>query len=117
MYNIWTKPPYDVYIKAFIFNVTNPDQFYAGTEKLAVNEIGPYVYKLVSISPYVYNFTKCRLYSRETLYNLDGEFFDNGTVAYRQKRYIEFMPDMSIGDPKVDWLISPNIPLVVSVKF
>lgn len=55
MYNIWTKPPYDVYIKAFIFNVTNPDQFYAGTEKLAVNEIGPYVYKLVFSFSYVDN--------------------------------------------------------------
>lgn len=45
---------------------------------------------------------------------MNSTFNDNGTISYTQRRYIEFMRDLSIGDPAVDTIISPNIPLVVS---
>jgi hypothetical protein len=31
---LWSEPPYDVFIDAFIFNVTNKDEFLAGKEKM-----------------------------------------------------------------------------------
>lgn len=51
---------------------------------------------------------------REILHNINSTFNDNGTISYTQRRYIEFIRDLSIGDPHVDTIISPNIPLVVS---
>lgn len=45
IYNIFSNPPYEVLIKARIFNISNPDEFYSGKEKLKVNEVGPYVYR------------------------------------------------------------------------
>lgn len=45
IFSLWQKPPVDVYIKVFIFNITNPDEFLAGEEKLKVEEVGPYVYQ------------------------------------------------------------------------
>lgn len=47
MFYLWSRPPYEVFIKATIFNVTNPDEFYSGEQPLHVNELGPYVYRLV----------------------------------------------------------------------
>lgn len=52
---------------------------------------------------------------REKLQNADAQFNDNGTITFVQLRGLEFVPELSVGDPNVDWLISPNIPLVVSI--
>lgn len=48
---------------------------------------------------------------------MNSTFNDNGTITYTQRRYIEFIPELSVGDPKIDSIISPNIPLVVSETF
>lgn len=46
MFNLWENPPLDVYLKVYIFNVTNADSFLAGSDKkLKVEEVGPYVYR------------------------------------------------------------------------
>jgi hypothetical protein len=45
LFNLWLKPPVDVYIKVYVFNITNPKEFLSGTEKLRVQEIGPYFYR------------------------------------------------------------------------
>jgi scavenger receptor class B protein 1 len=42
---LWSEPPYDVFIDAFIFNVTNKDEFLAGKEKMKIEQVGPYVYQ------------------------------------------------------------------------
>lgn len=44
-YGLWSHPPYDILNKFYIFNVSNPEAFLRGEEKLRFNEIGPYVYK------------------------------------------------------------------------
>ncbi|KAG8230739.1 hypothetical protein J437_LFUL011074 [Ladona fulva] len=44
-FGIWKKPPVDLYLKVFLFNITNKDAFLNGKEKLRVEEVGPYVYK------------------------------------------------------------------------
>lgn len=44
---MWEKPEVDLLLKVYLFNITNKDAFLKGTEKLKVQEVGPYVYKLV----------------------------------------------------------------------
>lgn len=47
IFNLWAKPPVDLYIKIYLFNITNAEAFLAGREKLQVEQVGPYVYKWV----------------------------------------------------------------------
>lgn len=47
IFNLWAKPPVDLYIKIYLFNITNAEAFLAGREKLQVEQVGPYVYKYV----------------------------------------------------------------------
>jgi hypothetical protein len=44
-FELWRKPPVDLYLRVWLFNVTNKEEFLAGKEKLRVQETGPYVYK------------------------------------------------------------------------
>lgn len=44
-FKLWQNPPYEIYLKIYIFNVTNADAFIAGREKLKFEEIGPYTYQ------------------------------------------------------------------------
>jgi hypothetical protein len=45
LYYFWQKPPVNIYIKVYVFNVTNPKEFLSGREKLRVQEVGPYIYR------------------------------------------------------------------------
>jgi len=45
LFKMWQKPNVDVYLKIYIFNITNPIEFLSGKEKLKLQEIGPYVYQ------------------------------------------------------------------------
>ncbi|KAF4526305.1 hypothetical protein B566_EDAN014886 [Ephemera danica] len=45
IFKLWQKPPVPVYLKVYIFNVTNPAEFLAGHEKLRLQEVGPYIYR------------------------------------------------------------------------
>lgn len=48
LFKLWEKPPLDVFIKVYVFNVTNTEAFLNGTDKkLKLQEIGPYVYQWV----------------------------------------------------------------------
>jgi hypothetical protein len=44
-FELWRKPPVDLYLRVWLFNVTNKEAFMEGKEKLRVKETGPYVYK------------------------------------------------------------------------
>ena len=46
LYNVWEKPPLEVFLKVYIFNITNGEEFLNGNDKkLKVEEVGPYVYQ------------------------------------------------------------------------
>lgn len=45
VFEMWRKPPVDLYLRVYLFNVTNKDEFLSGKEKLKIEEVGPYVYK------------------------------------------------------------------------
>ncbi|XP_062536111.1 scavenger receptor class B member 1 isoform X2 [Armigeres subalbatus] len=90
LYRLWKKPPLEVFISIYAFNVTNVDAFMRGTEKMKVEELGPYVYQ-------------------EFLENHNSTFNANGTLSFTPTRRQVFVPDRSIGDPKHDLIIVPNI--------
>lgn len=45
IFELWRKPIVDVYMKIYIFNITNAEEFLEGGVKLKVEEVGPYVYQ------------------------------------------------------------------------
>lgn len=45
-FELWRKPEVNLYLKIYLFNVTNRDEYLSGEEpKLRFQEVGPYVYK------------------------------------------------------------------------
>lgn len=46
IFDIWRKPDVDLYLKVYLWNITNHEDYLAGrAEKLKFQEVGPYVYK------------------------------------------------------------------------
>ncbi|CAD6243103.1 GSCOCG00009640001-RA-CDS [Cotesia congregata] len=90
---MWKKPPVDVFLKVYVFNITNAEAFLNNEEKLRVQEVGPYVYQ-------------------EVLENTKIVWHDNGTITYIPKRTVIYRPDMSINDPKKDIVTVTNIPFL-----
>uniref|UniRef100_A0A1A9ZZ29 Scavenger receptor class B member 1 n=1 Tax=Glossina pallidipes TaxID=7398 RepID=A0A1A9ZZ29_GLOPL len=92
LFNVWQKPPLEVFITVYMFNVTNYDRFSSGVDdKMKLAEVGPYVYQ-------------------EWLENHNATFHANNTVTFVPKRTVKFVRERSVGDPKVDKIIVPNIP-------
>lgn len=93
VFSLWKKPPIDLYLKVYIFNITNSEEFLNGGVPLKVEEAGPYVY-------------------REVLENTNVTWYENGTISFYPKRTITFAPEMSVGDPEKDVVLVPNVPLL-----
>ncbi|XP_035775238.1 scavenger receptor class B member 1-like isoform X1 [Anopheles albimanus] len=90
---LWKKPPLDVFISIYVFNISNPEAFMRGEERLRLQEIGPYVYQ-------------------EFLEHRNSTFNPNGTLSFVPVRRQVFVPERSIGDPKEDRIMIPNIALL-----
>ena len=45
MYKEWIKPSVPIYMKYFVFNVTNPNEILEGLEIPNVTQMGPYSYR------------------------------------------------------------------------
>lgn len=93
LFSAWKKPPLDIYLNVYIFNITNPVEFLSGKEKLKVQEIGPYVYQ-------------------EFLEHDNITFNDNNTMSYIPRRRIVYVPEMSINNPENDIVNVPNVPFL-----
>ncbi|KAK7582276.1 hypothetical protein V9T40_013721 [Parthenolecanium corni] len=92
-FEMWATPPVEVYLKVYLYNITNKDAFLAGTEKLRVQQVGPYVY-------------------RETGVHADPKFnHENGTITSIPKYPLEWVPEMSNGTED-DILTLPNVALL-----
>ncbi|XP_077969152.1 lysosome membrane protein 2-like [Styela clava] len=89
-FHIWIEPPPPVYMKYYIFNVTNKDDVIKGGIPNLV-ELGPYVYRM-----YV------------PRYNV--AFYVNDTVASETNHTIVFQPHLSNGTEK-DIVYHVNMPL------
>lgn len=44
-FEMWATPPVEVFLKVYLYNITNKEAFLAGKEKLRVQQVGPYVYR------------------------------------------------------------------------
>ncbi|XP_017769336.1 PREDICTED: scavenger receptor class B member 1 [Nicrophorus vespilloides] len=93
LFKIWSKPPYEINVNVYIFNITNSKEFLENGDKLQLEQIGPYVYQ-------------------EIITNTDGHFNDNGTITFAPKRHLVFKRELSVGDTKEDRIIAANIPLL-----
>lgn len=48
IFSLWQNPPVNLYLKIYLFNVTNAEAFMAGDDaKMKVEQIGPYVYRWI----------------------------------------------------------------------
>lgn len=46
IFSLWQNPPVNIYLKIYLFNVTNAEAFMAGDDpKMKVEQVGPYVYR------------------------------------------------------------------------
>ncbi|KAK7794068.1 hypothetical protein R5R35_001322 [Gryllus longicercus] len=92
-FEVWRKPPVDLYLKVWLFNVTNADAFMNGEdEKLHFEEVGPYIY-------------------RELLEHADVHFNDNNTLTAHPKHPLVWAEDLNT-HREDDLLILPNIALL-----
>ncbi|XP_011877629.1 PREDICTED: scavenger receptor class B member 1 isoform X2 [Vollenhovia emeryi] len=92
IFELWRKPEVDIYLKVYLFNVTNRDEYLSGEEsKLRFQEVGPYVYK-------------------EGFEHANVVFNDNGTLSAVPVHPLKYIPEMSNGTEE-DLVIMPNIAL------
>ncbi|XP_055381260.1 scavenger receptor class B member 1 [Condylostylus longicornis] len=93
LFKLWEKPPLEVFIRVYAYNITNFENFYKGIDKkIKLEEVGPYVYQ-------------------EFLENHNASFStEHNTVTFQPTRRVKFIREMSIGDPKSDRITVPNIP-------
>lgn len=91
-FELWQNPEVDLYVKIYLFNVTNHDEYLSGKEaKLRLQEVGPYVYK-------------------ELFEHSNVVFNDNGTLSAVPIHPLKYIPEMSNGTEE-DLVIMPNIAL------
>jgi hypothetical protein len=88
------RPPVQPHLEAFAFHVTNPQAVLAG-KKPVLKEVGPFVYKSVTIKD-----------SDENV-----KWWGDGTLTYRPRKVYSFVPSMSgYKNPDTQYIMIPNIP-------
>lgn len=95
VYDEWKKASTPIYMKYFMFNVTNPDEVMEGATP-NVTQIGPYSYREIRSND-VMNWSS-----------------DNSIITYMPNRTYIFDPETSCAgcDDKNDSFVSVNIPLL-----
>ncbi|XP_076256603.1 scavenger receptor class B member 1-like isoform X2 [Rhynchophorus ferrugineus] len=94
IYSLWQRPPVELYLKVYLWNITNKDEYMNGIDKkLKFQEVGPYVY-------------------REHMSHENVTFNDNGTLTTNPNHPLEWQPELSEGRKEDDLLILPNIALL-----
>merc|ERR1712123_423025 len=102
----WLVPPVQAHLTGYAFHVTNPEAVQRG-EKPVLEEVGPFVYKAVTVKDSVDQDTR-----KEHLeYNQDGE-----TLTYRPRKFYYLDREQSSGDPDTTFITVPNIPLLTGFR-
>jgi len=92
----WSKPPVTPYIKVYVYNVTNADEFLNNGSQPIVDELGPYVYL-------------------EKWEKKNIRFHENGTLTFNQEKIYTFDESQSAG-PEDDVVVVPNIPMLAATS-
>ncbi|VDP82564.1 unnamed protein product [Echinostoma caproni] len=97
-YAQWKEPKIDIYFQAYMFNLTNPEEFVGGA-KPRVQQVGPYTY-------------------REHRIKTDmSEQHTGSTIEYRERIYYYFVPELSVG-PESDVVTTVNLAYIqIDVQF
>merc|ERR1711892_1556908 len=102
----WLVPPVQAHLTGYAFHVPNPEAVQRG-EKPVLQEIGPFVYKAVTVKDSVDQDTR-----KEHLeYNQDGE-----TLTYRPRKFYYLDREQSSGDPDTAFITVPNVPLLTGFR-
>jgi len=88
--SLWLNSPPPVFLKIYMFNVTNSQQVAFYHAKPVLQECGPYVF-------------------RERLLKTDVTYHENSTVSYKLHRSFEFLPDLSNAS-LLDSIVTLNMP-------
>ncbi|XP_069746355.1 lysosome membrane protein 2-like isoform X2 [Narcine bancroftii] len=96
VYKNWKEPPVPAYMQFFFFNIENPEEILQGKQARVV-EVGPYIYK--------------ELRNRSNVL-----MFDNATISAVTQKSFVFQRNMSVGDPKKDFITTVNIPFVAMLQ-
>jgi len=105
---IWANPPITPHLKLYFFNLTNPEQFFAGEQGPVVKEVGPYVY-------------------HQKWVKKDVVWHGNGTMSYRTKKEYDFQPELSFRmdedsgrkvmlDASTDLITTVNVPMISAIR-
>jgi len=92
MYNMWIEPPVPMFMRVYLFHVTNSDDVVLNRAKPILIEMGPYT------------FTE-----RHERVNI--ETFDNATMQFQVKKTWHFVSDLSNGTLD-DNITALNVPIV-----
>lgn len=99
----WLVPPVQAHLTGYGFHVTNPDEVMKG-EKPIIKEVGPFVYKAVTIKDSVDQTTG----EANLVFNDDEK-----TLTYRPRKFYYLDRAQSTGgDPDTTYLTVPNVPLL-----
>lgn len=94
IFEIWRKPEVELYVKVYLFNVTNAEEYMSGVDdKVKVKEVGPYVY-------------------REALEHKVVGFNDNETLSAVPVHPLSWVDELSEGNKENDTLYMVNIALL-----
>merc|ERR1711892_490403 len=102
----WLVPPVQAHLTGFAFHVTNPEAVQRG-EKPVLEEVGPFVYKAVTVKDSVDQDTR----KEQLEYNQDGE-----TLTYRPRKFYYLDREQSSGDPDTTFITVPNVPLLTGFR-
>nr|XP_027202619.1 scavenger receptor class B member 1-like isoform X1 [Dermatophagoides pteronyssinus] len=92
----WKQIPMPVYYRYYFFNVSNPIEIERNGERPQVREIGPFTYRSRWIKDPI-------------------KFHSNGTVTFRERKSLEFVPELSIASDRDRILVTVNGPLTVTL--
>jgi len=100
----WLVPPVQAHLEGYGFHLQNPEAVMRG-EKPIVKEIGPFVYKAVTIKDSVNKSNG----ESNLVYGEDGK-----TLTYRPRKFYFLDRSKSVGDPDTTFLTVPNVPLLTA---
>ncbi len=92
MFSFWESSPVPMYMRLYLFNVTNHEAVLSRQAIPELEQLGPYTYS-------------------EEHVRVKRKFFDNATIQFQQERYWKFVPELSNGS--LDDPVTSVNPIVV----